>query len=201
MKLYFSPGTCSLAPRIVAHEAGIDLESEQVDIREKKTKSGADFWAINAKGYVPVLELDSGHRMTEASIISQYLADQKPGAGLVAPAGSPERYRAQEWLNFVGAELHKTFGPLFRPTTPEEYKTLSREVIAKRLDYVEKQLAGKKYLMGDNFTVPDSYLYTVLRWAPRVGVNLSGFPNITAYVDRMAARPKVQEALKAEGLA
>ncbi len=201
MKLYFSPGTCSLAPRIVAHEAGIELESEQVDIREKKTKSGADFWAINAKGYVPVLELDPGHRMTEASIISQYLADQKPGAGLVAPAGSPERYRAQEWLNFVGAELHKTFGPLFRPTTPEEYKTLSREVIAKRLDYVEKQLAGKKYLMGDNFTVPDSYLYTVLRWAPRVGVDLSGFPNITAYVERMAARPKVQEALKAEGLA
>jgi glutathione S-transferase len=201
MKLYFSPGTCSLAPRIVAHEAGIDLESEQVDIREKKTKSGADFWAINAKGYVPVLELDSSHRMTEVSIISQYLADQKPGAGLVAPAGTPERYRAQEWLNFVGSELHKTFGPLFRPTTPEEFKTLSRELIAKRLDYVEKQLAGKKYLMGDNFTVPDSYLYTVLRWSPRVGVDLSGFPNITAYVERMAARPKVQEALKAEGLA
>jgi glutathione S-transferase len=200
MKLYYSPGACSLSPHIVSREAGIDLELEQVDIREKKTKSGQDFWSINPKGYVPVLEIDAGHRLTEVPVIVQYLADQKPATGLVPPAGSADRYRVQEWLNFVTSELHKTYGPLFRPTTPEEFKQLSKENLGKRFDFIDKNLAGKKYLMGDKFTAADAYLFTVLRWSPRVQIDLGKWPNITGYLERVAARPKVQEALKAEGL-
>jgi glutathione S-transferase len=200
MKLYYSPGACSLSPHIVSREAGIDLELEQVDIREKKTKSGQDFWSINPKGYVPVLEIDAGQRLTEVPVIVQYLADQKPATGLVPPAGSADRYRVQEWLNFVTSELHKTYGPLFRPTTPEEFKQLSKENLGKRFDFIDKNLAGKKYLMGDKFTAADAYLFTVLRWSPRVQIDLGKWPNITGYLERVAARPKVQEALKAEGL-
>jgi glutathione S-transferase len=200
MKLYYSPGACSLSPHIVSREAGIDLELEQVDIREKKTKSGQDFWSIHPKGYVPVLEIDAGQRLTEVPVIVQYLADQKPATGLVPPAGSADRYRVQEWLNFVTSELHKTYGPLFRPTTPEEFKQLSKENLGKRFDFIDKNLAGKKYLMGDKFTAADAYLFTVLRWSPRVQIDLGKWPNITGYLERVAARPKVQEALKAEGL-
>jgi glutathione S-transferase len=200
MKLYFSPGACSLSPHIVSREAGIPLDLEQVDNREKKTKSGQDFWSINPKGQVPVLEIDAGHRLTEGPVIVQYLADQKPASGLMPPVGSIDRYRVQEWLNFITSELHKTFGPLFRPATPEEFKTQSRESLGKRLDWIDKQLAGKQYLMGDTFTIADPYLFTVLRWSPRVGVDLAKWPNITAYLARVSARPKVQEALKAEGL-
>ena len=130
----------------------------------------------------------------------QYLADQKPGAGLVPTPGSIDRYRVQEWLNFITSELHKSFGPIFRPTTPDEYKKISKENLGKRFDWIDKELAGKQYLMGDKFTVADAYLFTVLRWSSRIDVDLSKWPNIKAYMDRVAARPKVQEALKAEGL-
>lgn len=199
MKLYYLPGACSLSPHIVALEAGVPLEYEEVD-RQKKTKSGKDFWGITAKGLVPVLEFDDGQRLTEGPAIVQYLADQKPAAGLAPPAGTMERYRLQEWLNFVASELHKTYSPLFRPTTPDEFKKLSRENINKRLEWIDRELAGKQYLMGDKFTVADAYLFVVLRWSPRVEIDLSKFPNIKAYMERVAARPKVQEALKAEGL-
>ena len=199
MKLYYLPGACSLSPHIVAREAGIPLEFEEVD-RQKKTKSGKDFWSITAKGLVPVLEFDDGQRLTEGPAIVQYFADQKPASGLAPPAGTMERYRLQEWLNFVASELHKTYGPLFRPTTPDEFKRLSRENINKRLEWIDKELSGKQYLMGDKFTVADAYLFVVLRWSPRVEIDLSKFPNIKAYMERVAARPKVQEALNAEGL-
>jgi glutathione S-transferase len=200
MKLYYAPGACSLSPHIVSREAGIPLEYEQVDNREKKTKSGTDFWSINPKGYVPVLEIDNGQRLTEGPAIVQYLADQKPASGLMPAAGTLDRYRVQEWLNFVTSELHKSYGPIFRPTTPDEYKKISKENLGKRFDWLDKQLAGKQYLMGDKFTVADAYLFTVLRWSPRVEIDLAKWPNVQAYVDRVAARPKVQEALKAEGL-
>jgi glutathione S-transferase len=200
MKLYYAPGACSLSPHIVSREAGYELELEQVDLREKKTKTGKDFLSINPKGQVPVLEIDAGQRLTEGPVILQYLADQKHATDLMPAAGTPERYRVQEWLNFVASELHKTYGPLFRPTTPDEFKRLSKEVIGKRLDWIDQQLAGKHYLMGDKFTVADAYLFTVLRWSPRVEIDLSKWPNVKAYVDRVAARPKVQEAMKAEGL-
>jgi glutathione S-transferase len=200
MKLYYAPGACSLSPHIVSREAGIDLELERADLAQKKTETGKDFWGINPKGQVPVLETDDGQKLTEGPVIVQYLADQKPGSGLAPASGTIDRYRVQEWLSFVGSEMHKTYGPLFRPTTPEEFKVLSREVLGKRIAWLDQQIAGKQYLMGDKFTVADAYLFTVLRWSPRVGVDLSKSPNVVAYVDRVAARPKVQEALKAEGL-
>jgi len=168
--------------------------------QEKKTKSGADYWTINGKGQVPVLEFDNGERLTEGPVIVQWIADQYPAAGLVPPAGKPERYRVQEWLNFITSELHKSFGPVFRPTTPDAYKAISKENLGKRFDWLDKQLAGKQYLMGDKFTVADAYLFTVLRWASRIDMDLGKWPNLKAYVERVAARPKVQEALKAEGL-
>ena len=200
MKLYYAPGACSLSPHIVSREAGIDLELERTDLAQKKTESGKDFWSINAKGQVPVLEIDTGQKLTEGPVIVQYLADQKPGSDLMPGPGTIDRYRVQEWLHFVGSELHKTFGPLFRPTTPEEFKAQSKEVLGKRITWLDKELAGRQYLMGDKFTVADAYLFTVLRWSPRVGVDLSKTPNAIAYIDRVAARPRVQEALKAEGL-
>jgi glutathione S-transferase len=200
MKLYFAPGACSLSPHIVLEEAGIAAETEQVNNQEKKTKSGKDYWTINPKGQVPALQLDSGEMLTEGPVIVQYLADQTPASGLVPPAGSIERYRVQEWLNFITSELHKSFGPIFRPTTPDAYKTISRENLGKRFDWLDRQLAGRQYLMGDKFTVADAYLFTVLRWAARVEIDLGKWPNLKAYVDRVAARPKVQAAMKAEGL-
>jgi glutathione S-transferase len=201
MKLYFAPGACSLSPHIILRETGMNFDLEQVNNQEKKTKSGTDYWTINAKGQVPVLELDNGERITEGPVIVQYLADQKPSAGLVPAAGTIERYRAQEWLNFVTSELHKSLGPIFRPTTPDAYKTISRENLGKRFDWLNKHFGGgRQYLMGDKFTVADAYLFTVLRWLPRAGMDVATWPNLKAYVERVAARPKVQEALKAEGL-
>jgi glutathione S-transferase len=200
MKLYFAPGACSLSPHIVLEEAGIAAETEQVNNQEKKTKSGKDYWTINPKGQVPALQLDSGDMLTEGPVIVQYLADQKPASGLVPAAGTIERYRVQEWLNFITSELHKSFGPIFRPTTPDAYKTISRENLGKRFDWIDKQLAGRQYLMGDKFTIADAYLFTVLRWSGRVDIDLGKWPNLKAYADRVAARPKVQAAMKAEGL-
>ncbi len=200
MKLYFAPGACSLSPHIVLREAGLNFELEQVNNQEKKTKSGKDYWTVNPKGQVPTLELDTGERLTEGPVIVQYLADRKPAAGLVAPAGTMDRYRVQEWLNFTTSELHKSFGPIFRPTTPEEYKRISKENLGKRFDWLDKQLAGKQYLMGDKFTIADAYLFTVLRWSTRIEIDLAKWPNLKAYVDRVAARPQVQAAMRAEGL-
>ena len=200
MKLYFAPGACSLSPHIVLREAGAKLDLEQVNNAEKKTKSGKDYWTINAKGQVPVLEFDSGERLTEGPVIVQYIADKNPAAGLAPAAGSMERYRVQEWLNFTTSELHKTFGPIFRPTTPDAFKALSKENLGKRFDWLDKQLAGKQYLTGDKFTIADAYMFTVLRWSGRIDIDLAKWPNVKGYVDRVAARPKVQEAMKAEGL-
>jgi glutathione S-transferase len=200
MKLYFAPGACSLSPHIVLRETGSTFDLEQVDNKEKKTKSGQDYWTINPKGQVPVLELDNGERLTEGPVIVQYIADQKPGSGLAPAAGTLDRYRVLEWLNFITSELHKSYGPIFRPTTPDAFKAISKENLAKRFDWVNAQLAGRQYLMGDKFTIADAYLFTVLRWAPRIEIDLAKWPNLKAYVDRVAARPKVQEALKAEGL-
>jgi len=200
MKLYYAPGACSLSPHIVLRESGANFELEQVDNKEKKTKSGRNYWEINPKGQVPVLELDDGSRLTEGPVIVQYVADQKPDSGLAPRCGTPERYRVQEWLNFTTSELHKTFGPIFRPTTPEEFKKLSKENLGKRFDWLDKQLAGKQYLTGDKFTVADAYLFTVLRWSPRIEIDLAKWPNLKSYVDRVGARPKVREAMEAEGL-
>jgi glutathione S-transferase len=200
MKLYFSPGSCSLSPHIILRELGAPFELEQVDLREKKTKAGADFWQVNGKGQAPTLVLDDGSVLTENAAIAQYLADKYPAAGLAPPAGTMERYRLQEWLSFVGSELHKTFGPMFRPTTPEEFKTLSKERLARSFAFLDKHLAGRDYLMGDTFTVADAYCFAVLRWSNRVDLDLARWPNIKAYVARVAARPKVQEVMKVEGL-
>jgi glutathione S-transferase len=200
MKLYYWPGACSLSPHIVSREAGIDLQLAQLDRAERKAADGTVLSSVNPKNQVPVLELDDGQKLTEGPVIVQYLADQKPASGLVPPPGTMDRYRVQEWLNFITSELHKTFGSLFRPTTPEDFKPILRDMLGQRFDWIDKQLAGKQYLMGEKFTVPDAYLFTVLRWSPRVGIDLSKWKNITAYIDRVAARPKVQEAMKAEGL-
>jgi glutathione S-transferase len=200
MKLYFSPGACSLSPHIVLRESGAKFDLEQVDLREKKTKTGDNYWEINPKGQVPLLELDDGQRISEGPAIVQYVADQNPGAGLVPAAGSIDRYHLQGWLTHIGTELHKTFGPCFRPTTPEEFKKLSKDALATKYRGIDKALEGKQYLMGDKFSAADAYLFTVTRWAPRIEFDLTPFPNVRAFMDRVAARPKVQEALKAEGL-
>jgi glutathione S-transferase len=201
MKLYYSPGACSLAPHIIMREAVLPFDLVQVDLKAKRIKDGGDFTKVNPKGQVPTLELDDGQILTENAVIDQYLADQKPDAGLL-PRSGLERYRGLEWLNFVSTELHKTFGPLFRPNTPEDYKPIIHENISKKFDYVEQQFAdGRQYLMGDRFTAPDAYLFTILGWAKAMNIDLSPWPKLTAYRDRVAARPKVQEALKAEGLA
>jgi glutathione S-transferase len=200
MKLYFAPGACSLSPHIVLREAGAKFDLEQVDLREKKTKNGDDYWTINPKGQVPLLELDDGQMISEGPAIVQYVADKNPGAGIIPAAGSIDRYHLQGWLTHIGTELHKTYGPMFRPTTPDEYKKISKETLANKYKNIDKMLEGKQYLMGDKFTVADAYLYTVTRWAPRVEFDLSPFPNVKAFMERMNARPKVQEALKAEGL-
>ena len=201
MKLFFSPGACSLSPHIVLREAGLHFDLEQVDLAAKKIKaSGANYREVNAKGQVPVLQLDSGDVLTEGPAIVQYIADQKPETGLAPKPGSIERYRVMEWLNFITSELHKNFTPLFKPNTPDEYKQIARNNLAERFAFVDSKLAGKQYLMGDKFTVPDAYLFVVSNWAAIQKIDISQWPNVKAFADRVRARPKVQEALKAEGL-
>ena len=199
MKLYYTPGACSISPHIALCEAGIAHQIDKVDLRAKKTESGADYLAINPKGYIPALQLDNGEILVEGVAIVQYIADQKPESGLAPKAGTMERYRLQEWLTFISSELHKAFSPLFNAAMPEEGKKIFRDRLAQRWAYVDKQLAGKDYLMG-NFSVADGYLYNMTRWAKRVEMDLSALPNVTAFIARMEARPKVIEALKAEGL-
>jgi glutathione S-transferase len=200
MKLYYSPGACSLSPHIVSREAGIPVELKKVNLKEKVVEDGADFRKVNSKGYVPALELDNGQVLTEGPAIVQYLADQRPESGLAPKAGSFERYKLQEWLNFISTEIHKGFSPLFKPTTPDEYKNIVRENLAGRFDWLNQQLEGKDYLTGKSFTVADAYLFTVLTWTKPMHIDLAKWPNIAAFVARVSARPKVKEAMKAEGL-
>lgn len=201
MKLYFKPGACSLSPHIVLEELGLTYEAVSVDLKTKKLADGSDYLAINAKGYVPALQLDNGEVLTEGPAIVQYLADQKPEKQLAPANGTIERYRLQSWLTFIGTELHKGFSPLFNPAMPEEGKTLARANLERRLGWVNEQLADKDYLMGANFTVADAYLFTVTNWARVVKLDISALSKLTAYMARVAARPGVQAALKAEGLA
>lgn len=200
MKLYFSPGACSLAPHIVLLESGLPFETEQVNLRGKTTASGADFSTINPKGYVPALRLDGGLVLTEGPAIVQYLADLAPEKHLAPLAGSLGRYKLAEWLNFISTELHKSFTPLFRADASEEMKQAARVTLARRLATVAAPLDGSDYLMGEQFCVADAYLFTVLTWAPMVGLDLSPWPALTRFVQRVAARPAVQQALRAEGL-
>ena len=200
MKLYFSPGACSLSPHIVAEEAGIPLELVKVDLGSKKTADGGDFRAINAKGYVPALGLENGDVLTEGPAIVQYLADQKPSAALVPANGTLERARVQEMLGYINSEIHKTYSPLFRKETAPEVREERVAYLRNRYGLVEKQLQGHDYLFGDRFGVADAYLFTVTNWARQVKVDLADFPNLTAFQTRVAARPAVQAAMKAEGL-
>jgi glutathione S-transferase len=200
MKLYFSPGACSLSPHIALREAGLDFTLEKTDLKSKQTASGGDIRSANPKGMVPVLELDDGDVLTEGPAIVQFIADQNPSAGLAPAPGTIARYHLMEWLNFITSELHKTYTPLFNPAAPEEYKQMARETLAKRYAFVDEKLAGKSYLMGEQFTVADGYLFTVTNWARIVKFDLAPYPNVVAFQDRVRHRPKVQDAMKAEGL-
>ena len=200
MKLYYSPGACSLSPHIALHEAGLAFTPVLASTKSHKLQDGTDFYTINALGYVPVLELDNGERLREGPAIVQYIADQVPDKQLAPANGTLARYRLQEWLTFIGTELHKGFSPLFNPATPEEYKPMVRERLLQRLQWVDSQLAGKQYLMGDQFTVADGYLFTVTNWTQPTKLDISGLAHLAAYRERVGARPAVQAAMKAEGL-
>ena len=200
MKLYYSPGACSQAAHIVLHEAGLDHNSEAVDIRAKRTASGADYFAINAKGAVPALELDDGEVLTENGALLQYLGDQAEGESLL-PAGGLPRYRVIEWLSYLGSDVHKSFGPLFNPASSEEAKQAARDMVGKKLDFIESRLAGQDYLTGGAMSVADPYLFAMLGWTGNLGIDLARLPNLTAFRNRMAQREAVQAVLKAEGLA
>lgn len=200
MKLYYSPGACSLSPHIVLRESGLAFDLVLASTKTHKLADGTDYYTINPKGYVPLLELDSGERLSEGPVIVQYIADQVPGKNLAAAYGTMARYRQQEWLNFITSEVHKIIGLLFSPTTPEDYKPAIKERVLGRLKWVDSQLEGKAYLMGDAFCVADAYLFTVTNWTKFVSIDISGLTHLGAFMGRMAARPAVQEALKAEGL-
>jgi glutathione S-transferase len=200
MKLYYSPGACSLSPHIALMEAGLPYDLVKVDIRAKKLENGDDYLKINPKGQVPALGMDNGEVMTEGPVIVQIIADQAAGKNLAPANGSPERYRLQEWLNFITTELHKSFGPLFSPVLADDAKAFFKDRIRGKFKYIDGALAGHDYLMGKQFTVADGYLFTILRWADAMKMDISDLPNLTAYKARVAARPKVQEALTKEGL-
>lgn len=200
MKLYYTPGACSLAPHIVLRETGSKFETEKVDLAGKRTSTGADYTRINPKGYVPALELDNGQVLTEVGTVIQYIADQKKELDLVPEYRTLERYRLMEWINFISSEIHKTFGPLFKPDTPEATQQNQRTLLAKRFDYLAEQLKGKQFLMGEHFTVADAYLFTVLNWTGMLKVDLAPWPILQTYMARVAIRPAVNDALKAEGL-
>jgi glutathione S-transferase len=200
MKLYYSPGACSLSPHIVLRESGLAFEPILASTKTHKLQDGTDYYAINPKGYVPLLELDNGDRLSEGPAIVQYIADQVPARKLAPAAGTMERYRLQEWLNFITSELHKGIGGIFNPAMPEEAKQLMRDKASGRLKWVDSQLEGKNYLMGESFSVADAYLFTVTNWTQHTGIDISALKNLNAFMARMAARPAVQEAMKAEGL-
>ena len=200
MKLYYSPGACSMAPHIVLREAGYTFDLVRVDIPNKKTADGGDFWKINPKGYVPALQLDDGEVLTEVGVICQYLADQKPASDLAPKFGSMERYRLMETLNFCSSEIHKQIGALFNPKMTPEMKEVQMGVIERRFNALEKLLDAKPYAMGDKFSVADAYLFNVLNWTNPLKIDLEKWPNIKSLMGRVGARPAVQETLKAEGL-
>ncbi|MGH8857746.1 MAG: glutathione transferase GstA [Polaromonas sp.] len=200
MKLYYSPGACSLSPHITLHESGLKFERLLAPTKTHQLEDGTDYYSINPLGYVPLLELDDGTRLTEGPAIVQYIADQVPGKKLAPPNGTVARAQLQSWLNFIGTEVHKGFSPLFNAATPADYKPIIIDKLLLRLKWVDGQLAGKPYLMGENFSVADPYLFTVTNWAPRVEVDISGFANLAAFRARVAARPAVQAAMKEEGL-
>ncbi len=200
MKLYYKAGACSLSPHIILREAGLDFSIIKVDLATKKTESGDDFLAVNPKGQIPTLELNDGSILTEGVAIVQYLADQKPDRQLLPEVGTLARYHALEWLNYIATELHKGFSPLFNPKTPEEFKALTREALAKKFAYVNDSLKGHQYLLGARFSVADAYLFTVMGWAKALKFDLSALTDLNAYLDRVAARPAVDAALVAEGL-
>ena len=200
MKLYYAPGACSLAPHIVAREAGIDLELDKVDWKTKKTESGKDFASVNPKGYVPALELDDGQLLTEGPVIQQYLADKKPASGLAPANGTLERYRLQEMHTYINSEIHKQFGPLFNPSITPEAKEYQFATIRRRLEFIEKGLGNKQFLLGDKFTAADAYLFVMLSWTDHMKIDISALKSLAAYKGRVFARPAVQAAMKAEGL-
>ena len=199
MKLYYSPGACSLSPHIALYESGLPFQAVLASTKSHKLQDGTDYYTINPKGYVPLLEFDDGTRLAEGPAIVQWIADQVPEKQLAPRAGTMERYRLQEWLTFIGTEIHKQFSPVFSPAMPEEAKALFRQKILDRLAYVDRHLAGRDYLLGSHFSVADGYLYTVTRWAAPLKLDIAGFENLGAFMARMAARPAVQQAVKAEG--
>ncbi|HEY0148493.1 MAG TPA: glutathione transferase GstA [Allosphingosinicella sp.] len=200
MKLYFTPGACSLAPHIVAREAGLDFELAKVDLAAKTLEDGSDYLAVNPKGSVPALALDEGLVLTEAAVLVQYLADRAPAANLLPAAGTIERYVAQEWLNFIATELHKGFGPLWKKDTPAEVRESTKAVLATKFAYLDRILAERPHLTGESFSAADAYAFTVLSWAKFMAIDLGRWTHLTAYLARVGARPKVREALIAEGL-
>ncbi len=201
MKLYLSPGACSLSPHIVLREANLPFTPVKINNKTKEIEGGGDYRKVNPKGYVPALQLDDGQVLTEGPAIVQYLADKAPASRLAPANGTLERYRLQEWLNFITSEIHKQFSPLFDATANDDIKQRQRDKLSGRFDWLNDQLKGKDYLMGQQFTVADAYLFTVMNWCQWTGIDLARWPVLSDYVKRVAARPKVQEALKAEGLA
>ena len=200
MKLYYSPGACSLSPHIALREAGLAFEPVLASTKSHKLQDGTDYYGINPLGYVPMLELDDGTRLREGPAIVQYIADLAPTKNLAPANGTMQRYRLQEWLTFIGTEIHKSFSPLFNPGMPEDAKTISKTKLRSRYEWLDRQLADKDYLMGDSFSVADGYLFTVTNWAKPTGVELADLASLNAWHARVGARPAVQEALKAEGL-
>ena len=200
MKLYYSPGACSLSPHIALREAGLTFEPVLSNLKSHTLADGTDFYGVNPLGYVPMLELDDGTRLREGPAIVQYIADLVPTKNLAPANGTLPRYRLQEWLTFIGTEVHKTFSPLFNAAMPEEAKKISREKLASRFKWLDGELKDKQYLMGESFSVADGYLFTVTNWAKAMNIDLAGYPNLVAYRERVAARPAVQDAMKAEGL-
>jgi glutathione S-transferase len=200
MKLYYSPGACSLSPHIVLHEAGLAHEAVRAPTKTHKLDDGTDYYSINPLGYVPLLELDDGARLREGPAIVQYLADLAPTKNLAPANGTLQRYRLQEWLTFIGTEIHRSYSPLFNPAMPEEGKQIYRDRLSARYRWVDGELQGKPYLMGENFSVADAYFFTVTRWAELLKLDLSGMANVLAHHERVKQRPAVQAALKMEGL-
>lgn len=200
MKLYYSPGACSLSAHIALQEAGLAFEPLKISTKTHQLEDGSDFYAINPLGYVPVLELDDGTRLREGMAVVQYIADLVPTKNLAPANGTMARSRLQEWLAFIGTEIHKTFSPMFNPATTDETKTATRKKLRTRFEWIDKELDGKDYLGGEHFSVADGYLFTVTNWAKPTGVDLAGLTNLLAWKDRVAARPAVQAAMKAEGL-
>lgn len=200
MKLYNSPGACSQAVHIILHEAGLDHTSERVDLQAKRTETGGDYWAINPKGAVPALDLGNGEVLTENAAILQYLGDLSGDSGLFPPVGDLQRYRVIEWLNYIATELHKSFAPFFNPATSDDQKQATRDLLARKFDFVAKGLGDGPYLMGERLTLPDAYLFVMLSWAGKQHIDLGRWPGLSAFVRAMRMRPSVDTVLRAEGL-